>query len=262
MNLDDPSELGAVPSPVVAPEAAATKERPKRALRLVALVTLTALGLAGVLGGGLAMKRELNRGATKTEIATALAAEIASRWERLPAGTIFPPRIPYADVAGNTSTATLVGIAPATACRDALEPAALTEIGSANCRTMLRATYVSAGGMLAATVGVAVLPSPASAGRALASVSPLEPGSGMYAVPFAGTIANAFTNMARGSAGVQVAGPYLVMYTAGYTDGLPGRAVDAGHGYFLTALGNAVMSAAEKALTSHGNPCSMRDISC
>jgi hypothetical protein len=266
MTSDDPSELSAAGWPAVAVETAATTDRPRRARRLAALVTLVILGVAAVLAGGIGLRRELTRGATKAEAAAALAAEIGSRWERLPAGTIFPPTISYPDAAGNTATATLVSIAPRAACQAALEPAAALDFRRLHCITMLRATYVSAGGALAATVGIGVMRSPAAAGLAESDLLPVSPGSALYTVPYAGTITASFTNLARGAAGVQVAGPYLLLYTAGYTDGEPGTAVSvgvaAGGSGELQSLGVGILGAAEKTLTSHGVPCSMRDISC
>ncbi len=266
MTSDDPSELSATGWPAVAVAAAGTSRRPRRTSRLVALVALFVVGAAAVLAGGIGLRRELTRGATKAEIAAALAAEIGSRWERLPAGTIFPETISFQDVAGNTATATLVGIAPRAACQAALEPAAALKIRQLHCTTMLRATYVSAGGALAATVGIGVLHSPAAAGQAESDLLPVSPGSALYTVPYAGTITAGFTNLARGAAGVQVAGPYLFLYTAGHTDGEPGTAVSAGVAAGgsgeLQSLGVAIVGAAQKTLTSHGDPCSMRDISC
>ncbi|HTZ92156.1 MAG TPA: hypothetical protein VMB74_07170 [Streptosporangiaceae bacterium] len=247
-------------------ETATITGRSRRVRRLAALVTLVSLGVAAILAGGIGLRHELSRGATKAEAAAALAAEIGSRWERLPAGTIFPATVSYQDVAGNTATATLVGIKPPAACQAALEPAAAAQIRRLRCTTMLRATYVSAGGALAATIGIAVLRSPAAAGQAERSLLPVSPGSALHTVPYPGTITAGFTDLARGAAGVQVAGPYLFLYTAGYTDTEPGSAVAAGLAAGgsgeLQSLGVAILGAAENALTSHGNPCSMRDISC
>ena len=261
MTSDDPSELSAATT-ATAVEAPASAGRPRHARRRVALVALIVLGLAGVLGGSVSLTLELTRSATKAEVAAALAAEIGSRWERLPAGTIFPATISYPDVEGNTATATLVGIAPLATCQAALEPAALQQIHSLHCTTMLRATYVAAGGALAVTVGVGVLPSAAAAEKADGILQLPEPGSGLYALPYAGTIAATFTNQARGAAGLQVAGPYLFLYTAGYTDGVPGSAIPVGDRGELSALGVGILGPPEKALTSHGNPCTMQDISC
>ena len=261
MTSDDPSELSGPAGTAVVPESVPATDRPRRAGRLVALVTLIVLGLAGVLGGGFGLRRELTRGPTKAEVAAALAAEIGSRWERLPAGTIFPRTISYPDVAGNTATATLVGIAPRATCQLALEPAALMQLRSVHCTAMLRATYLGAGGAIAATVGIAVLPSAAAAEKAHGDLT-LQPGSGLYALPYAGTMASSFTNAARATAGVQFAGPYLFVFTAGYTDGQPGGTIAPGNSGELSALGTGILGAAEKTLTSHGSPCSMRDISC
>jgi hypothetical protein len=266
MTSDDPSELSATGWPAAAVETAVSADRPRRTRRLIALVTLLALGVAAVVAGGIGLRHELTRGATKAEVAAALAAEIGSRWQRVPAGTIFPATISYQDVAGNTASATLVGIAPQAACQAALEPAAALELRRLHCEAMLRATYVSAGGALAVTVGIGVLRSGDAAGQAERSLLPVSPGSALDTVQYAGTIAGGFTNAARGAAGVQVAGPYLFLYTAGYTDSEPGSAVSAGVAAGgsgeLQSLGVAILSAAEKTLTSHGNPCSMRDISC
>ncbi len=266
MTSGDPSELSAAGRPTVIAEAPGSTDRPRRTGRLVALVTLIVLGLGAIAGGGIALRHELSRAATRAEVAAALAAEIGSRWERIPAGTIFPATVSYQDLAGNTATATLAGIAPRADCQAALEPEAAAQIRALRCTTMLRATYVSAGGALAATVGIGVLPSPAAATAAVGDLLPVKPGSTLYTVPFAGTITTGFTNLARGAAGIQVAGPYLFLYTAGYTDGQPGSAVSggvaAGGSGELQSLGVAILGVAEKALTSHGNPCSMREISC
>jgi hypothetical protein len=266
MTSDDPSELSATGSPAVAVETAVSTNRLRRTRRLTALVALFVLGATAVVAGGIGLRHELTRGATNAEVAVALAAEISSRWERLPAGTIFPATISYQDVAGNTATATLVGIAPQASCQAALEPAAAQELRRLHCSAMLRATYVSAGGAVAATVGIGVLRSAAAASQAERSLLPVSPGSALNTVPYSGTIAAGFTNVARAAAGVRVAGPYLFLYTAGYTDSEPGSAVAAGvpsgGSGELQSLGVAILGVAEKALTSHANPCSMRDISC
>ncbi|HEY2316535.1 MAG TPA: hypothetical protein VGH96_23235, partial [Streptosporangiaceae bacterium] len=150
-----------------APPAHAGRPAPRRRRRqrrrggLVAVVALIVVGLAGVLGGGAALGKELTRKATKAEQAAALAAEIASRWQRLPAGKIFPETISYLNAQGDTATAALAVIAPRTSCQQALEPGAFQKVHTVGCTAMLRATYVDAAGTLAATVGVAVMSSAA-----------------------------------------------------------------------------------------------------
>jgi hypothetical protein len=59
-------------------------------LRTGAIVVLVLAGLAGLAGGGIPLYAELTRHATGAEVAAAGRAEIATRWQRLPAGSIFP----------------------------------------------------------------------------------------------------------------------------------------------------------------------------
>jgi hypothetical protein len=233
----------------------------RRAVRTVSLVVLATVGLAAVAAGGLGLSRELTRKATKAEVAAALSQEIATRWRRLPAGKIFPATIRYQETGGDTVTATRAGIAPPTSCRASLEPGALRQLQPLGCTTMLRATYLSASGSYAATVGIGVMASQSAAASAYARLNHLAPAAGLYAVPFAGTIAGGFGNAARGKAGVeQEAGPYIFLYTAGYTDGIPGHAIRADEE--PAVLGIGLLSALVAGLTGHGQPCSMRDIRC
>jgi hypothetical protein len=232
--------------------------RPRRS-GLVALVVLIVVGLVGVLGGGAALGRELTRKATKAEQAAALATEIASRWQRLPAGKIFPATISYVTADGYKATATRAAIVPQTSCQHALEPTTFRVLHALGCVAMLRATYVDAAGTQAATVGIAVMSSPAVAVRAEGDLSPLLPGAGLYAVPVTGTIANVFGNAQRGGAAAENAGPYLLLYTAGYTNGMPGT--DA-HSDALDELGAGILAAIEPTLTRHSSACTMKDIKC
>jgi hypothetical protein len=233
----------------------------RRGRRLTVLITLIVVGLVAVAGGGVALAKEMTRSATKAEVAAALSEEIATRWQRLPAGTIFPSTITYQNAEGSNATATLVGIAPRSSCRATLEPAGEQAIRSLGCATMLRATYTGGNGALAATVGIAVLPSVPAANKALSDLEPMDPASGLDALPYSGTIAATFTNAARASSGVQIAGPYIFLYTAGFTDGMPGVAAAASSE--PASLGTGILTVLEKTLTSHrGSPCAMKDISC
>lgn len=235
--------------------------RPRRTARLLPLVSLVVLGLAGVAGGGIALSAELSRPATKAEAAAALSREIATRWQRLPAGKIFPAEIRYTNAQGNITTASRVGIAPPASCRAALEPGALQEIRALGCTAMLRATYVDASGTLAATVGIGVMASPAAASSAYENLGAPNAQAGLSALGFSGTITDAFGNAGRAVAGVQVfTGPYIFLYTAGYTDGLPGSAARGSDE--LPTLGSGILDALATALTSHASPCTMKDIRC
>lgn len=233
---------------------------PRRAARLLSLVLLIALGLAGVAGGSLAFGMELTRHATRAEATAALGREIAARWRRLPAGKIFPAQITYQNAQGDPVMATLVGIAPPASCRASLEPSALRRIRALGCVTMLRATYLDASKTLAATVGIGVMASPSAAARALDAIGGLKPADVLYALPFSGTIANAFGNAQRGAGTAGTFGPYIFLYTSGYTDGLPGNAAQADPE--LSSLGTGILGVLETILTSHGAPCTMKDIRC
>jgi hypothetical protein len=232
----------------------------RRRGRLVAVVVLVVLGVVCIAGGAVTLVRELTRSATKSEIAAAQAEEIATRWERLPAGTIFPARISYQNEEGVATSATLVGIAPQTSCQAALAPAAYAKIRSLGCKVMLRATYLDASGTLVTTIGIAEMPSPLAASSAQGDLVNQAPSASLDAVPFAGTTTADFGDAQRGAAGAQYQGPYLFVYTAGYTDGLPGRA--AAGNLELGALGGGVLGAIEPVLIRHGSTCSEKDIKC
>jgi hypothetical protein len=126
---------------------------------------------------------------------------------------------------------------------------------------MLRATYVDESGALAATVGVAVLRSSATAKKAADGLFSLAPDDGLHAVTFGGTIVGDFGDGARGAQGAVAGGPYLVLYTVGFTDGLPGTAAT-GQQEQLNSFGGGVDTALQAVLTAHGKPCNMKDIKC
>jgi hypothetical protein len=242
------------PEPVAQP---GVRRRPRRVL----FVTLIVLAVVGIAGGVAAIGRELTRSATPAEANAALQQEIATRWERLPAGKIFPATVSYHDTEGTVMTARLVGIAPPASCQAGLESAGYSMVRSLGCATILRATYVDESGALAATVGIAVLRSPAAAQHAVSDVTSLGPTDGLHAVSFSGTTAAQFGDAARGMQGGTAGGPYLFLYTAGFTDGMPGAAaVD--QQQELVAFGSGVDLGLQAVLTGHGKPCTMKDIKC
>jgi hypothetical protein len=240
------------------PDASPTVQRRRRP---VVFIVLIALGVVLVAGGAAALVREMTRAATPAEANAALQKEIATRWERLPAGKIFPATVSYSDAEGSTMVARLVGIAPPASCSAALEPAAYALVRGLGCATILRATYVDASGALATTVGVAVLRSPAAANKG-ANIDSLQgAGDGLHAVTFDGTIVGQFGDAARGAQGAASGGPYVFLYTAGFTDGLPATAATAQQEE-LSSFGSGVDTALQKVLTEHGKPCDMKDIKC
>ena len=253
-----PSEIS-LPAAAMEPLPATAPPRRGRG-GLVVLVALIIVGLGGVLGGGAALGKELTRKATKAEQSAALAREIASRWQRLPAGKIFPATISYDNGDGAQLTATRIGIGSETTCQSALDSSAYEQVRHFGCLAMLRATYTDRVGTQAVTVGIAVFRSGQEAQQAQGGLAASSTASGLNAMPIAGTIASTFGNAQRGTGDAQFAGPYVLLFTAGYTDGMPGSAA-AGNDQ-LVALGTGILGALEPTLTKHASPCTMKDIKC
>jgi hypothetical protein len=115
------------------------------------LVVLSLAGVAGLAIGGFALHAELTRPATAAEAAAAGRAEIATRWQRLPAGRLFPATISYLSAGRQQTTARRVGIAPAASCAAALDPAVAAIFRARGCRAVLRASYTDSSGSLTVT---------------------------------------------------------------------------------------------------------------
>jgi hypothetical protein len=224
------------------------------------LVVLVLAGLAGLAVGGFALHAELTRPATAAEAAAAGRAEIATRWQRLPAGQLFPASISYLSPGKQRTTALRVGIAPAASCASALDPPVAAIFRARGCRTVLRATYADASGALAVTVGIVVLSSTSAAQSAVSDLT-IQPGhAGVRAASFPGTRAAGYGEAQRGwfhaAAGD---GPYAFLYAAGFADGRTGT------GDLTTGpahLGNGVLNRLITELTGGGAPCSRADIRC
>jgi hypothetical protein len=135
-----------------------------------------------------------------------MAWETAGRWRTGPAGKIFPAQLSYqlsnvqfGTVYGLTLSAHRLGIAPQTTCQAGTDKALARMLDARGCEALLRATYTDATGTFVMTVGVAVM-----RGKT---------------VPVAHTLAAKFGDRQRQLAGAYSRGPYLVLYTVGYTDG-------------------------------------------
>jgi hypothetical protein len=199
-----------------------------------------ALGVAGlaVSGAGIAVQ-VLPRQFTATQQRQIETWEIASRWQELTAGQIFPATVTYtlsAATLGDTVPLNLaavrVGIAPQSSCaRGVTSTAAAAVLRRSGCKAVLRATYVDVTRSYVMTIGVAVLPTAAAALDASQGLSrtrlaahrpgragPLAPG--VVVVRFRGA-ASALYDYSRQIAASFSAGPYLVMYAAGYADSRP-----------------------------------------
>jgi hypothetical protein len=250
--------------PVVPPSPAdvATPAKRPRGLRLVALAVVMALGLGSAAAGAVLLTRELGRHATPAEVTAAAKQEVASRWRRLTAGEIFPPSIRYSDVEGNFTTTRLVGIAPAVSCTAAFDPSVARVMRAHGCVTVLRATYLDASGTLATTVAVAVMSSATAASKVIMALGGSQSTSGVRALSFSGTLADAFGDKQRADFGLsRTSGPYAFFFAAGYADGrIVAGPTDSDAALLL--LGNMAMLKVEHTLTSHKSPCAMKDIRC
>ncbi len=214
---------------------------PRRGRRAAAIIALI-LGIVGLLASvaGVAIQL-LPRQFTAGEQRQIKAWEVGRRWQTMPAGQIFPALVSYllsADVLQDASPLSLnalrVSIAPqesdcAKAVTSAVAGAVLRRNG---CEAVLRATYVDATRSYVMTVGVAVLPDSAAAASAdtglarprLAAAREADGAgrlpAGVLVVRFSGAGAKRYDYNRQISASF-AAGPYLVMYAAGYSDGRP-----------------------------------------
>jgi hypothetical protein len=169
------------------------------------------------------------------------AWEVLRRWQTMPAGQIFPASVSYllsASVLQDTAPLGLdalrVSIAPQqTNCAKAVTSAAAGAVLRRNgCEAVLRATYVDATRSYVMTVGVAVLPTEAAAASAdsglsaarLAAARDAAGGgrlpAGVLVVRYGGAAARMY-NYNRQLSASFTAGPYVVMYAAGYSDSRP-----------------------------------------
>jgi hypothetical protein len=207
--------------------------------RVAALIALL-LGLAGfaVSATGLAIQL-LPRRFTAAQQQQIVNWEIASRWQQLTAGQIFPASVPYQLSAAVLQDATplnlaalRIGVAPQSGCGTGVTTAAAAAVLRRDgCQAVLCATSVDATRSYIMTVGVAVLPSDAAAARASQGLS--RPrltaanhadtdtlAAGILVVRYHGTAAAVYDYSRQISASF-ADGPYLVMYAAGYADSRP-----------------------------------------
>jgi hypothetical protein len=229
------------------------RSRPLRGRRAFALIALL-LGLAGfaVSATGLAIQL-LPRQFTAAQQQQIVNWEIASRWQQLTAGRIFPATIGYQlspallqDATPLSVAALRIGVAPQSGCGAGVTTsAAATVLRRDGCQAVLRATYVDATQSYVVTVGVAVLPSGAAAKRAsqglsqprLTAVNRADTNTlaaGILVVRYHGTAA-AMYDYSRQISVSFAKGPYLIMYAAGYADSRP-RVLVASDRYSYTEM--------------------------
>jgi hypothetical protein len=188
-------------------------------------VAAALLGLAGLLASAAGLATQIMpRRFSPAQQRQIMAWETAGRWRTWPAGRIFPPQVSYqlpnvefGTVYGLTLSARRVGIAPQTTCQAGTDQTLARVLDARGCKALLRATYTDATGTFVMTVGVAVMPGTAPQAASLPGGRGVRPT--VKPVPFPRTLAARFGDRQRQLAGAYSRGPYLVLYTAGYTDG-------------------------------------------
>jgi len=212
--------------------------RGRRAAAILALI----LGLVGFAASMIGVAIQLlPRQFTAGQQRQIEAWEVMRRWQTMPAGQIFPASVSYPlsaqvlqDAAPLNLDALRVSIAPQVSdCAKAVTSAAAGAVLRRNgCEAVLRATYVDATRSYVMTVGVAVLPTEAAAASAASGLSPARLAAvrdavgisrlsaGVRVVRFRGAAARLYDYNRQVSASF-TAGPYVVMYAAGYSDSRP-----------------------------------------
>jgi hypothetical protein len=197
-------------------------------------LTVLLVGTAGLAASAAGVSSQLlPRKFTVAQQQQIMNWEIAGRWRRLPAGTIFPASITYQlpgyALSSSTQlplTASRVAISPQTTCAKAADPAAARVLSAHHCAAMLRATYADETDSMLVTIGIAVMPG-ASAARAAAGALSSGPGlhPGVRTAAFRGTLAALFGDRQRQLSWAASAGPYVILSAAGYANGMPEEAV-------------------------------------
>ena len=204
--------------------------RPRRRRRAATLVVLV-LAVAGLVVSAVGIADQvLPRQFTATQQRQIEAWEVASRWQELTAAQIFPATVSYSlsaatlqDTVPLSLDAVRVGIAPQSTCAQGVTAAAAAAV--------LRATYVDATKSYVLTIGVAVLPTAAAALDASQGLSqtrlashesrrPTQLSPGVVVVRFRGGTSVLYDYSRQIAANLR-AGPYVVMYAAGYADSRP-----------------------------------------
>jgi hypothetical protein len=85
---------------------------------------------------------------------------VPERWHAWPVARVFPGSVPGTSPSGARVTYVLAGVAPEAPCRVAFQPGVLRLLRG--CVTALRATYADSTQTFVATVGIAVLATPAA----------------------------------------------------------------------------------------------------
>jgi hypothetical protein len=203
--------------------------RRRRARGWTAMVLLLAVALCGLAAGAAgAVRQLLPRQFSVSQRQQIMAWELSRRWRTMPVGQIFPATARYqvpaiALYSGQPLplTATRLGIAPQGTCSAAVSTTAAPILARGHCTAMLRATYIDASGSMLVTLGIAVLPSSGAAAGAASQLSAAGNHLVLRPLAVAGTLAASFRDKQRQFAVAIARGPYVILATAGFTDGRP-----------------------------------------
>lgn len=182
----------------------------------VGYVAMAAIAVTGVV-------RVVNRKPTAAELRQAADAEVARRWRAWPSGRIFPERLGYVPRRAAQEFATRAGIAPDIGCAGSVDASVAPILQRHGCRAVVRATYTDQLEGIAVTIGVVAFPDQQAAFRARQELK--ASATALRAAPFPGTAAARFGDPARQAGTSERAGPYLLLTTAGQTDGRPAAAI-------------------------------------
>jgi hypothetical protein len=193
------------------------------------MVALLAIGLCALAGGAAgAVRQLLPREFSVAQQRQILTWEMTRRWRAQQAGEIFPATLPYQVVASSLNgsdnlelTARRLGIATPGSCGKVVSKSAAAVLAAGRCAAVLRATYLDASESMVATVGVAALATPGAATAAAAKLgsSAHNQSFAVHAFPLARSAAASFRQAQRQISMAMSTGPYVILATAGFTDG-------------------------------------------
>lgn len=207
----------------------------------VAALSLAMAGFGGIKARSLATRRP-----TPAELTAAGVSGVAQRWEREPASAIFPASFAYTTDLQTPEHARRLAIGSGHDCAAAVDRTLAGLASRYGCTAGLRATYADALNGTVYTVGVLGFADAAHA-AAFYNKVPVDPfpGTGVHALPVAGTAAARFTDAARQATAAQLAGPYVVLAVGGYADGRPASAADERRDAVFDPAGNLVAAVAK-----------------
>ena len=194
----------------------------RRRRRRPTLLVLAAVGsLAVAIAAGISAHAMLVQKPTSAQRTAAAEQAVVQRWREWPAGRIFPERLSYNTGLLTTETATRVVISPQDSCASALSGGTAALAGRDHCQAGLRATYVDQLQGILYTVGVLAFP---SAREAAAFTANLPARAEVLPLAMPGTASSRFGPASRQASTARHDGPFVVLTTAGYSDGEPAGA--------------------------------------